>query len=227
MATGALTVQALTGGRFTLGIGPSHEMAITGWFGIPYVSPVRHTREHLEVLRSLMRGEYVKYAGEFFTVDTQLVVSAPEVPVLVAALSPRMLAVTRDLADGMIGLWVRPRTVAAYLVPRLGDGARVVVAGSVAVTADPDRTRAEFAEQFAMAGELPAYRGHARPRRPVRPGGHPRCRRRNRGTAGDSPVRGGRGDRPAGHAVRHAGGAGPRSGRRGAGSLMAVRSGRR
>jgi 5,10-methylenetetrahydromethanopterin reductase len=158
MATEALTVQALTGGRFTLGIGPSQEMAMTGWFGIPYVAPARHTREYLEVLRPLMRGEHVKYSGEFFTVDTQLVVSAPEVPVLVAALGPKMLAVAKELSDGTIGLWARPKTVADYLVPRLGDGARVVVGVSVAVTTDPDRTRAEFAEQFAIVNDLPAYR---------------------------------------------------------------------
>src|SRR5262245_60064348 len=38
LATSALTVQALTGGRLTLGIGPSHELAMTGWYGIPYTA---------------------------------------------------------------------------------------------------------------------------------------------------------------------------------------------
>jgi F420-dependent oxidoreductase-like protein len=158
MATEALTVQALTGGRLTLGIGPSHKLAIDGWFGITYDSPSRHTREYLEVLRPLMRGEHVKYEGEFFRVDTRLTVSAPEVPVLVGALGPRMLAVTRDLADGTIAVWTLPATVADYLVPRLGDGARVAVVVSVAVTADPDGVRSAFAERYAMAGDLPAYR---------------------------------------------------------------------
>jgi 5,10-methylenetetrahydromethanopterin reductase len=46
MATEAVTLQALTGGRLTLGIGPSQELAMTGWLGIPYESPVRHTREY-------------------------------------------------------------------------------------------------------------------------------------------------------------------------------------
>lgn len=158
MATEALTVQGLTGGRFTLGIGPSQALAITGMLGLPYTSPAPHTREYLEVLRPLMRGEQVKYEGEFYRVDTGLVVSAPEVPVLVAALGPRMLEVTRDLADGTIAVWVRPDLVGDYLVPRLGDGARVVVSVMVTVTADPDARRAEFAEQFAIVNELPAYR---------------------------------------------------------------------
>jgi 5,10-methylenetetrahydromethanopterin reductase len=158
LATEALTVQALTGGRLTLGIGPSHEIFMTGALGIPYASPAKHTREYLEVLRPLLRGEHVRYAGEFYTVDTELAVSASEPPVLVAALGPRMLEVARDLADGTIATWVRPETVADYLVPRLNDGARVVVTVTVSVTADPDGARELVARDFAPAGDLPAYR---------------------------------------------------------------------
>ena len=158
MATEALTAQAFTGGRLTLGIGPSHAIYVTDWLGIPYTAPARHTREYLEVLRPLLRGEHVKYSGEFFTVDTQLAITAPEPPVLVAALGPRMLEVTRDLADGTIAVWVRPDTVSGYLVPRLGDGARVVVLVMVAITTDPDAVRATIARDYAMVGDLPAYR---------------------------------------------------------------------
>ncbi len=125
LATEAVTVQALTGGRLTLGIGPSHEAVITGWFGLPYPAPARHTREYLEVLRPLMAGEHVRYRGEFFTVDTKLEVSVPPPPVLVGALGPKMLAVARDHADGTVAIWVRPEQVADYLVPRLkGRGSR-------------------------------------------------------------------------------------------------------
>lgn len=158
MATEALTVQALTGGRLTLGIGPSHAAAITGWFGIPYTAPARHTREYLEVLRPLLRGEHVKYSGEFFTVDTQLGIIAPEPPVLISALGPRMLEVARDLADGTIAVWVRPDTIADYMQPRLGDDSRVAVLAMVAVTSDPDGVRETIAHDYAGAGDLPAYR---------------------------------------------------------------------
>ncbi|AXB43720.1 TIGR03564 family F420-dependent LLM class oxidoreductase [Amycolatopsis albispora] len=158
LATEALTTQALTGGRFTLGIGPSHETLMTGQLGLPYDAPARHTREYLEVLRPLLRGEHVKYTGRFFTVDTQLAISAPEPPVLVSALGPRMLEVARELADGTIALWVRPELVADYLVPRLAEKSRVVVMATVSVTTDPDGVRETFAREFAMINELPAYR---------------------------------------------------------------------
>jgi 5,10-methylenetetrahydromethanopterin reductase len=157
MATEALTVQAITGGRLTLGIGPSHKLTISGWWGIPYTAPARHTREYLEVLRPLLRGEHVRYSGEFFTVDTGLNVTAPAPPVLIAALGPRMLEVARDLADGTIAVWVRPALVADYLVPRLGEGARVAAVVPVSVTADPDGAREEFARRFELVNELPAY----------------------------------------------------------------------
>lgn len=158
MATAALTVQSLVGGRLTLGIGPSHAWIMTGQFGIPYVAPARHTREYLEVLRPLLRGEHVKHTGEFFTVDTQMAVSAPEPPVLISALGPRMLEVARDLADGTIATWVRPGTVADYLVPRLADGARVAVGVLVAVTNDPDGVRESAAQNLSVITEMPAYK---------------------------------------------------------------------
>ncbi|MBN6041276.1 TIGR03564 family F420-dependent LLM class oxidoreductase [Amycolatopsis sp. 195334CR] len=157
MATEALTAQAVTGGKFTLGIGPSHELMMTGQLGLPYEAPARHTREYLEILRPLLRGEHVKHAGRFYTVDTQLDIDAPEPSVLVSALGPRMLEVTRELADGTIALWVQPRLIADYLVPRLPDR-RVVVSVPVSVTTEPDRVREGFARDLAIINELPAYR---------------------------------------------------------------------
>ena len=157
LATEAVTVQALTGGRLTLGIGPSHELAITGWFGLPYTAPLRHTREYLDVLRPLMAGEHVTHRGEFFTVDTKLEVSVTPPPVLVGALGPKMLAVARDHADGTVAIWTRPAMVADYLVPRLA-GARVAVMPMVVVTDDPDGARAQVAATYGASGEMPAYR---------------------------------------------------------------------
>jgi 5,10-methylenetetrahydromethanopterin reductase len=158
MAAEALTVQSATGGRLTLGIGPSHEAAITGMFGLPYTAPASHTREYLEVLLPLMRGEHVRHQGRFFTVDYQIAVPAEAPRVLLSALGPRMLRLARELTDGTIAVWVRPDTVEGYLVPALGDGKRVVVNLIAAVTADPDGVRGAIATRFEAVGDLPAYR---------------------------------------------------------------------
>jgi Luciferase-like monooxygenase len=108
MAAEALTVQSAMGGRLTLGIGPSHEHAMTGMFGIPYTAPASHTREYLEVLLPLMRGEHVRHKGRSFTVDYQINVPARPPRVLLSALGPRMLRIARELTDGTIAVWVRP-----------------------------------------------------------------------------------------------------------------------
>lgn len=72
-------------------------------------------------------------------------------------------------------VWVRPDTVAYYLVPRLGDGARVAVMVMVAVTTDPDGVREQVARDMAIVGDLPAT-GVAGPRWPFRSRRHHRCR---------------------------------------------------
>src|SRR5689334_18761970 len=61
LAGQALTAQAVAGGRFTLGIGPSHPPIIEGAHGIPYGRPARHAREYLTALRPLLRGEAVDW----------------------------------------------------------------------------------------------------------------------------------------------------------------------
>jgi len=158
MAAEALTVQGATGGRLTLGIGPSHEDVMTGMFGIPYTTPASHTREYLEVLLPLMRGEHVRHNGRHFTVDYQITVPAEPPRVLLSALGPRMLRIARDLTDGTIAVWVRPDTIASYIIPALGEGKRVVVNVIVAVSDDPDGVRAAIATRFRAVGDLPAYR---------------------------------------------------------------------
>ncbi|MFG3256709.1 TIGR03564 family F420-dependent LLM class oxidoreductase [Streptomyces sp. NPDC048172] len=167
LAASALTVHALTDGRLTLGIGPSHPGIVEGQWGIPYDAPVAHTREYLEILRPLLRGEAVEHRGERLTAVTRLDVpeAAPPPPgVLLSALGPRMLRLAGELADGTVVTWARPGLVARHLVPGVEAGAppgtspRVVVMALVAVTAEPDRVRDDLAEVFGGAGSMPAYR---------------------------------------------------------------------
>lgn len=164
MADAALTAQALTGGRLTLGIGPSHAAIVQEQQGIPYRAPAQHTREYLEILRPLLRGEAVDYRGErLSTVSGPLAVDAPP-RVLLSALGPAMLRIAGELTDGTLATWVRPGLVADYLVPRINAAApsgarpRVLAGVLTAVTDDPDRLRAEIATNFAVAPRLPAYR---------------------------------------------------------------------
>jgi 5,10-methylenetetrahydromethanopterin reductase len=167
LAQQALTAAAALDGRFTLGVGPSHQMVIEDMFGYRFDRPAAHTREYLTVLRPLLRGEGVSFTGE--QVSAHLTLSTPgpvPVPLLLAALGPRMLALAGELADGTV-LWMTgPATVRDHIVPEITAAAqqagrpapRVVCILPVCVTSDPDAAHAAAAQAFAIYGELPSYR---------------------------------------------------------------------
>ncbi|MCW2881074.1 MAG: Coenzyme F420-dependent N10-methylene tetrahydromethanopterin reductase-like protein [Sphaerisporangium sp.] len=167
LAQQALTTSTALGGRLALGIGLSHQVVIESMYGYSYDKPARHMREYLSVLLPLLRGEQVDFEGE--TLNAHLGLSTPgagEVPVLIAALAPRMLRLAGEMADGTV-LWMTgPKTVADHVIPTITEAARgagrpaprIVCALPVAVTADKDAARARVGEVFAIYGQLPSYR---------------------------------------------------------------------
>ncbi|MEU8117170.1 LLM class F420-dependent oxidoreductase [Spirillospora sp. NPDC049024] len=167
LASQALTAQAMTGGRFTLGIGPSHPQIIEGLHGIAYERPVRHVREYLSALRPLLRGEEVDHHGETLTaVGTLDAPGATPPPVIVSALGPAMLRAAGELADGTVTTWVGADTIADHIVPSITKAAEAagrpaprVLAGVIAaLTNDPDGVRRDLADRFGPASDFPAYR---------------------------------------------------------------------
>lgn len=165
LASQALTVQAATGNRLTLGVGPGHRQRIETTFGLTFDRPARHTREYLSVLMPLVRGEAVAFDGEFHHVTGQVATPGAQAPaVLLAALGPAMLRVAGELADGTVTVWTGVRTVATHVVPRVTAAAggrpapRVVVNLPIAVTDDAAGARAWVADHFGAAGLVPGYR---------------------------------------------------------------------
>src|SRR5947199_9238604 len=103
MAQQALSTQAAVDGRFTLGIGLSHQIVIETMFGLSFAKPYSHMKEYLAVLAPLIREGMVSHTGEEYRVNVQLnVPGARPCPILLAALAPRMLALTGRAADGTI-----------------------------------------------------------------------------------------------------------------------------
>ncbi|MDQ3294641.1 MAG: TIGR03564 family F420-dependent LLM class oxidoreductase, partial [Actinomycetota bacterium] len=168
LAGQALTVQAATGGRLTLGIGLSHQIVIESLFGYSFEKPARHMREYLEVLLPLLRGEQVQYEGATLKAATMapLGVDAPAPPVLLAALAPVMLKLAGAVADGTITWMVGPGTLESHIVPSITAAAeaagrpapRVCVGLPVCVTDDEAAARARADADFAIYGMLPSYR---------------------------------------------------------------------
>jgi probable F420-dependent oxidoreductase len=104
IAMGAATVDALSGGRFVLGIGTSTSIIIGNWMGIPFERPLTRVKETVEILREAFSGKKVSFDGETvqstgFRLSAELT-SPP--PIYIAALGPKMIELAGRVADGLI-----------------------------------------------------------------------------------------------------------------------------
>jgi 5,10-methylenetetrahydromethanopterin reductase len=169
MAMQALTVQAATGGRLTLGIGLSHQVVIEGAYGLSFSTPIRHMREYLEILMPLLHTGQAQFEGKELTARTfSPMKPAGSTPpaVVVAALGTQMLKLAGRLADGTALWMVGTKTIADHIVPTITKAAeaagrpapRVVVGLPVSVTADPEGAREKAARSFGFYNNLPSYR---------------------------------------------------------------------
>lgn len=150
----------------TLGIGPSHAPVVESTYGLSYDHAGRHTEEYVSILAPLLRGEAVDAHGEEYTVRARGTVPEPgPVPLLVAALAPRLLRIAGAMADGTITWMATAQAVDALISPRITEAAaaagrgapRVVVGLPVAVHDDVAQAREAAASQFAIYGSLPNY----------------------------------------------------------------------
>ena len=168
LAQQAMTAWDATGGRFTLGIGLSHQIVIESMFGLSFDRPAAHMREYLSVLLPLLREGNVSYAGDQFNVNAPLERAGdPAGPaVLLAAMAPVMLRLAGEVADGTL-LWMTgAKTVAEHVAPRINKaaadagrpGPQIVASLPVAVTDDVEGARAAAESTFAIYGGLPSYR---------------------------------------------------------------------
>lgn len=167
MAQQALTVQAASGGRFSLGIGLSHQLVIEGMFGMSFDKPLRHMREYLAVLMPLLNDGKADFDGETFSTHAAIDVADRMPPsVLVAALGPNMLELAGSVTDGTVTWMTGPATLSSHVVPTITAAAkragrpapRVDVALPICVTNDVDAARARAAQEFQVYGFLPSYR---------------------------------------------------------------------
>jgi F420-dependent oxidoreductase-like protein len=130
LATSALSLQELSDGRFLLGMGTSGPRVMEGWHGVRFRKPVETTRETIEIVRIVSRGERLEHPGEIYPLplpDSSGAALVPlvrprHVPVYVAAMGPRNLGLTGAMADGWLGNAFMPETAEVFLSP-LREGA--------------------------------------------------------------------------------------------------------
>jgi probable F420-dependent oxidoreductase len=124
-AMSAASIQALSGGRFVLGVGSSSPAIVGSWMGQAFEQPVDRVREYVEVLRELLAGRKASYRGSTLRTEgfrLQIEPGAP-VPIHVGALGPRMCRLAGAVADGVLFFLMTPEGCAAAL-KEVAEGAR-------------------------------------------------------------------------------------------------------
>ncbi len=167
LAMSAQSLQALSGGRFVLGVGTSGPQVMEGWHGVSFDRPVRRTRETIEIIRMITSGERLEHHGEVYVLplpggDGRAIRSRmppAHVPVYVASLGPANLRLTGELADGWIGNSFMPESADVFLAP-LAAGAQtagrsladldLTVSVSVEFTDDVETAGRRHADGYAF-----------------------------------------------------------------------------
>lgn len=169
-AMSAATADEFSGGRIVLGLGVSHRPVVEGWFDEKIEKPVREMREYVGIVRAILQGEDPPQ-GERFRSGFHFMgfePPRPDLPIYLAGLSPGMLKLAGEIADGVI-LWLcNPNYVRDYVVPavtegreRAGkelDGFDIVAAVPSAVTGEPDEARDKLRQELVPYFHLPFYR---------------------------------------------------------------------
>jgi F420-dependent oxidoreductase-like protein len=167
LAMTAQSLQALSGGRFVLGVGTSGPQVMEGWHGVAFDRPVRRTRETIEIIRAIASGERLAYPGEIYQLprpggqgrSIRSRMPPGPLPIYVASLGPANLRLTGELADGWIGTGFLPESASAFLGP-MREGAEragrrladldLTVAVGVEFTDDIDAAGRRHAEGYAF-----------------------------------------------------------------------------
>ncbi|MQA83445.1 MAG: LLM class F420-dependent oxidoreductase [Streptosporangiales bacterium] len=114
----AATLDTLTGGRFRLGLGVSGPQVSEGWYGVRFAAPLERTREYVEIVRMALSRERVSFHGRHYQLPLpdgpgkplKLIVhpAREHIPLYLAAIGPRNLELTGEIADGWLAIFFSP-----------------------------------------------------------------------------------------------------------------------
>ncbi|SPM33483.1 coenzyme F420-dependent oxidoreductase [Mycobacterium rhizamassiliense] len=175
LAQTAITLSNLSGGRFLLGLGASGPQVIEGLHGVAFDRPLARMRETIDIVRQVFAGGKISHSGKEFQIPRpgeavpMRLSTAPQhrIPVYLAALSPAMLRLTGEVADGWLGTSFVPEGAADAYFSHLDDGLAaagrtradidICQGAEVAFAADEDELRAMVADRkkelaFSLGG---------------------------------------------------------------------------
>ena len=164
----AATLDGLSGGRFRLGLGTSGPQVAEGWHGQRFSRPLQRTREYLAVVRLALARERVEYHGQTLQLPLpdgpgkplKLTIAPVQerLPIYLAAIGPKNVALAGEIADGWIPVYFAPEHASAFR-SQLDEGAARArrslagfdVAPMVGLCIDDDRERARDAMRPSLA----------------------------------------------------------------------------
>ena len=129
IAMSAMDIDEISGGRFTLGLGPGVKRLIETWHGVEYGRPAPHLRETIEAVRAIIASaaavEPVRFEGEYHDLDVRgwfrgTPPVRAEIPIFTAAVQEGMSRMAGDVADGLIGhplcsaRWIEEKIIPAF-----------------------------------------------------------------------------------------------------------------
>jgi len=123
----AATLDLLTGGRVLLGLGVSGPQVVEGWHGVPYGKPLVRTREYVEIVRTILKREKpLEHHGEHYDIPVRggtglgkplrliLHPLRKEIPIYLAAIGPKNVALAAEIADGWLPIFFSPERIGIY-----------------------------------------------------------------------------------------------------------------
>jgi F420-dependent oxidoreductase-like protein len=163
----AATLDLLSGGRFVLGLGTSGPQVVEGWHGEPWGKPLAKTREYVEIVRAALRRDVVEHHGEHYRIPydgpgatglgkplkLMLRPLRADIPILLAAIGPRNVALAAEIADGWLPVFLAPERFDAAFGASLADareGFEIAATVSVLVGDDVDALREALKPHLAL-----------------------------------------------------------------------------
>ena len=127
----AITLQALSEGRFILGIGPSGPQVVEGWHGVPYGKPLTRTKEYISIVRNILAREApLQFKGEHYELPytgpgatglgkplRSIIKGDPSLKIYTAAISPKGLRTSAEVADGVFPFFTDPENFDVFSSP--------------------------------------------------------------------------------------------------------------
>ncbi|MBN1966518.1 MAG: LLM class F420-dependent oxidoreductase [Anaerolineae bacterium] len=168
----AMTLDALSGGRFLLGLGVSGPQVVEGWHGQPYGKPLAKTREYVAIVRAIFRRETpLEFNGTTYQIPYQgedatglgkplksILHGRPDIPIYLAAIGPKNVRLAAEIADGWLPLFFSPRHYDTVFRPHVEAGFALAGGGK-----DYDRFDIAPSVMVAVGDNVDECRGRVKP----------------------------------------------------------------